>query len=65
MARQAELAESYSKSAGNAAGAMKDLKVAKKKVDQMDYIKLYQEVFGTDQGKMVLMDLCSRARVFK
>jgi len=38
--------------------------VAKKKVDQIDYIKLYQEVFGTDQGKMVLMDLCGRARIF-
>ena len=38
--------------------------MAKKKLDQIDYIKLYQEVFGTDQGKMVLNDLCTRARVF-
>lgn len=34
-----------------------------KKVSQIDYIKLYQEVFGTDQGKLVLADICSRARI--
>lgn len=32
----------------------------KKKIAPIDYIKLYQEVFGTTQGKMVLMDLCNR-----
>lgn len=39
--------------------------MAKKKIDQIDYIKLYQEVFSTDQGKLVLMDMCDRARVFR
>lgn len=35
-----------------------------KKVSQIDYIKLYQEVFGTEQGKLVLADICGRARLF-
>lgn len=37
----------------------------KKKITQIDYIKLYQEVFGTPQGQMVLIDICERARVLK
>jgi hypothetical protein len=37
--------------------------VSKKKVTPIDYIKLYQEVFGTPQGQLVLMDICKRARV--
>lgn len=37
--------------------------MAKKKIDQINYIKLYQEVFATEQGKLVLMDICSRARL--
>lgn len=37
--------------------------MAKKKISQIDYIKLYQEVFATEQGKLVLADICSRARL--
>lgn len=32
----------------------------KKKISPIDYVKLYQEVFGTPSGKMVLMDMCNR-----
>ncbi len=32
----------------------------KKVITPIDYVKLYQEVFGTPSGKMVLMDLCNR-----
>ncbi len=39
--------------------------MSKKKVTPIDYIKLYQEVFGTKQGEMVLIDICERARVLK
>lgn len=39
--------------------------MSKKKVTPIDYIKLYQEVFGTKQGQLVLMDICERARVLK
>lgn len=36
---------------------------SKKKVAQIDYIKLYKEVFGTEAGKLVLMDLCKKGRL--
>lgn len=32
----------------------------KKKVSVIDYKKLYKEVFETENGKLVLMDLCNR-----
>ncbi len=37
--------------------------MSKKKVTPVDYIKLYQEVFGTPNGQLVLMDICKKARV--
>lgn len=33
---------------------------SKKKVTQIDYVKLYKEVFSTPDGKLVLIDLCNR-----
>lgn len=32
----------------------------KKKINQIDYIKLYKEVFDSPSGRMVLIDLCNR-----
>lgn len=32
----------------------------KKTVKPIDYVKLYQELFGTENGKLVLFDLCNR-----
>jgi hypothetical protein len=34
--------------------------VAKKQIKPIDYVKLYQEVFGTESGKLVLIDMCNR-----
>lgn len=34
--------------------------MSKKKITALDYKKLYQELFNTDNGKLVLMDLCNR-----
>lgn len=35
----------------------------KKKVSDIDYIQLYKDVFSSNDGKLVLMDICKRARV--
>ena len=35
----------------------------KKKVSAIDYIKMYKEVFGTPDGKIVLMDICNRCHI--
>lgn len=32
----------------------------KKKITPIDYVKMYQETFGTPAGRLVLMDLCNR-----
>ena len=37
----------------------------RKKVTEIDYIKLYKEVFGTPNGKLVLMDICDKARILR
>lgn len=34
--------------------------MAKKQIKPIDYVKLYQEVFGTEGGKLVLIDMCNR-----
>jgi hypothetical protein len=33
---------------------------SKKKITPIDYVKMYQEVFGTPSGQQVLMDMCNR-----
>jgi len=39
--------------------------VSKRKVDPVDYKLLYQEVFGTESGKLVLNDMCNKFGVLK
>ena len=34
-----------------------------KKITELDYIKLYKEVFSSPSGQMVLMDICKRFHV--
>lgn len=35
----------------------------RKKVGELDYIKLYKEVFGTPSGQLVLFDICKKFHV--
>lgn len=37
----------------------------KKKISKIDYVKLYKEVFGTEQGQLVLADLCRKFYIFR
>ena len=37
--------------------------MSKKKVTQIDYIKLYKETFDTPSGKLVLIDMCNRFHI--